>query len=165
MCHKLTEDRDVLEWQVPFPGTVHPIHDEAFAPSWEEKESDRPTRRRQCDESATRFRAVRLLHAIFGTSVVPMRGLIVDLVETPVSISTLETTFLKEVMAPLGFNTLQLSLMNRLGSVRGFQESSSALKHLYFSALKPYSKDYPLSEDRLKALVASARSLGIDLIP
>lgn len=100
-----------------------------------------------------------VLHPLFGTSTITHRGVILDLVDTLVPPHELGT-FMEDVMAPLGFNSLQLSLMTRLGCVMELK----ALNHLFHVVPRPTHVDPP-TDETLHGIVRIGNKVGIEVIP
>jgi hypothetical protein len=100
-----------------------------------------------------------VLYPLFGMSTSPIRGVIVDLTDTLVPTNELHT-FMKDVMAPLGLNALQLSLITKLGCVIELK----SLSQLFHIAPRPSHADPP-TDETLQEIVRIGSTVGIDIIP
>eukprot|EP00536_Pseudo-nitzschia_multiseries_P008368 jgi/Psemu1/20256/gm1.20256_g len=162
ICHRLTKTRHELEW---LPSThVNSIRDQAFATHWQEGKDDwndhkEPTATDLEDSFQSQTNPTVLLHEVFGAMHVPVRGLIIDLVDdTSISPAILED-LMERVVAPLGLNALQLSLMNRWGCALHL----ASLEELHHVVPKPIAE--PWTESSLGRIAAAADNLGLKLIP
>jgi hypothetical protein len=156
LCERLTEITEQYEMQLVSGPVVHSIHNMAFASYWQGlgETEDVP---KQQDEPKS-FEQPSLLHKHFGNMKVPLRGIRLDLVETPTKQPQIEAFM--EHMASLGLNTLQLSMLNGFGTSLYLEDMTL----LYHMVPTPRSSD-PLTEVVLGNLVRTATKLGIQVIP
>ena len=176
ICDRFTETREELKLQTPAAPIMRSIQDEAFARYWQdlnnENENENTYKNEEGIVATTKEESARLedtsiddiirkpsTREDFGNMRVPFRGLIVDLVDNNVPPKVLQN-LMEQIMVPLGLNTLQLSLMNRLGCSLQLK----SLEQLYHLVPKPRNVD-PLSDDVLRQIVAVGDQLGIELIP
>ena len=174
ICHRLTETREELQLQAPSTTIVQSIREEAYSAHWRDLNEDiRSNHGHEEQDGAFAAEKEATLESplkrtlqessfsddVFGFTKVPFRGFIVDMVDDMVPPEVL-SDLMEQIMMPLGFNTLQLSLINHLGCSLQL-ESLEGLYHLVPTpkAIKP------LSDDILRQIVDAGDRLGIELIP
>ena len=170
VCNRFTETRKELELQTLSVSITNKIQDEAFASYWQELSEDtfnqqdimttikdENTIKSFDGESSIRNDKKGVI--INGSKFVRFSGFIVDTVDDIVSHKVLQD-LMERIMVPLGLNTLQLSLINRLGCSLQLK----SIEQLYHLVPKPRNVD-PLSDDVLRKIVRSSERLAIELIP
>ena len=172
MCDRLTETVDNFQLQNVALPVKESIHDVAFARFWqglnendayfprgpEDTSHEESTDDNEIDEESMITIKPKLAHKSFVISEVPYRGIIVDLVDTLIGPDELRRVM--ELMVRLGMNTIQLSLMNKLGCVLQLKD----LKQLYYLVPNQIHAD-PLTDSDLIKIVRYASKLGIEVIP
>ncbi len=152
ICHNLTDARETLQLRAPLPSIVQSIREHAFSAHW--KNLGETT---MAFEEPAAAKSKAPIHEVFGNSKIPFRGFIVDLVDEPIPPENLRE-LMEEIMVPLGLNTIQLSLINHLGSLLLLE----SLEGLYHMVNKPHK---PLTDDILKQISTDGVRLGIEIIP
>ena len=175
ICHRLTESREELQLQVPSTTIVQSIHEEAFSAHWRDLSEDTGSNvghgeqdgasaaEKEAALESTPDRSLQessFANEFFVHTKVPFRGFIVDMVDDIVPPEVL-SDLMEQIMAPLGFNTLQLSLINHLGCSLQLE----SLEGLYHLVPTPPKVIKPLSDDVLRQIVDAGDRLGIELIP
>ncbi|KAL3906299.1 MAG: hypothetical protein SGILL_009326 [Bacillariaceae sp.] len=160
LCHRFTQVEEKHEMQGVSNAVKHSIQNMAFGSYWKGLgESGETPNLHEEDEQPVTFEKPPLLHGNFSNMKVPNRGIILDVVETPSTQEEIEA-FMQH-MSALGFNTLQLSMLNAFGTSLFLQ----GLTLLYHVVPTPPQSSDPLSEVILRNLVRTAAKLGIHIIP
>jgi hypothetical protein len=105
-------------------------------------------------------RSFLLDESFYNNSNIRYRGIILDMVESLLTPQRLQDQVLYEIMAPFGFNTLQLSLLTDNGCCLRLD----ANPRLYHLARLPAGAR-PLKTEDLQEVVATAKQLGIQVLP
>jgi hypothetical protein len=170
ICNRFTETRKELELQIPSVSITNNIQDEAFASYLQESNEDAfnqqdimtTTKHKNTIKMFDGKSSIRNDNKdviINRSKFVKFSGFIVDTVEDIVLPKVLQD-LMEHIMVPLGLNTLQLSLMNRLGCSLQLK----SIEQVYHLVPKPRNID-PFPDDVLQKILRSSKRLDIELIP